>query len=58
MDWLRANRAFDRIGSWLKAMPFPKPAMNLLDVTSPVRRALTGANSSAWRKRSSGGERL
>ena len=49
-DWLRANRAFDRVGSWLKAMPFPKAVMNLFDVTSPVRRALTGANSSAWRR--------
>lgn len=47
--WLRANRAFDRIGSWLKAMPFPKPIMNLVDLLSPVQRSLTGANSSAFR---------
>lgn len=47
--WLRANRAFDRIGSWLKAMPFPRPAMALLDRLSPVQRAWCGANASAWR---------
>lgn len=47
--WLRANRAFDRIGSWLKAMPFPRPAMALLDRLSPVQRAWCGANASASR---------
>lgn len=47
--WLRANRAFDRTGTWLKAMPFPKPAMALLDRLSPVQRAWCGANASAHR---------
>ncbi len=47
--WLRANRAFDRIGTWLKAMPFPKPVMALLDRLSPTQRAWCGANASAYR---------
>jgi glycosyltransferase involved in cell wall biosynthesis len=47
--WLRENRAIDRIGTWLKTMPFPKPVMNLLEVTSPVQKALCGANASAFR---------
>jgi glycosyltransferase involved in cell wall biosynthesis len=48
-DWLRARRAFDRLGTWLKAMPFPKPAQALLDRLSPVQRAWCGANASAFR---------
>ncbi len=47
--WLRRNRAFDRLGSWLKAMPLPLPAMALLDRLSPVQRAWCGANASAHR---------
>lgn len=47
--WLRANRAIDRIGTWLKTMPFPKPVMNFLEITSPVQKALCGANASAFR---------
>jgi glycosyltransferase involved in cell wall biosynthesis len=47
--WLRRNRAFDRIGSWLKSMPFPKPAMAAFDSLSPVQRAWCGANASAHR---------
>ena len=48
-DWLRANRAFDRLGTWLKAMPFPAPAMAALDRLSPTQRAWCGANASAHR---------
>jgi glycosyltransferase involved in cell wall biosynthesis len=48
--WLRDNRAFDRLGTWLKAMPFPKPVMALLDRLSPVQRAWCGANASAFRE--------
>jgi glycosyltransferase involved in cell wall biosynthesis len=47
--WLRAHRAFDRLGTWLKAMPFPRPVMALLDRLSPVQRAWCGANASAHR---------
>lgn len=47
--WLRENRAFDRIGTWLKAMPFPKPVMALLDRLTPTQRAWCGANASAYR---------
>ncbi len=47
--WLRENRAFDRLGTWLKAMPFPKPVMNALELLSPVQKALCGANASAFR---------
>jgi glycosyltransferase involved in cell wall biosynthesis len=49
-DWLRAHRAFDRVGTWLKAMPFPTPVMAAFDVTSPVQRAWCGANASAFRE--------
>jgi GT2 family glycosyltransferase len=47
--WLRAQRAFDRPGTWLKAMPFPAPVQAALDVLSPVQRAWCGANASAFR---------
>jgi glycosyltransferase involved in cell wall biosynthesis len=49
-DWLRAHGAFDRIGTWLKAMPFPMPVMAFLDRISPVQRAWCGANASAFRE--------
>jgi glycosyltransferase involved in cell wall biosynthesis len=48
-DWLRANRAIDRLGTWLKTMPFPKPVMAALDRATPVQRALCGANASLFR---------
>jgi len=47
--WLGEMRAFDRVGAWLKAMPFPRPIMAALDVLSPVQRAWCGANASAAR---------
>ncbi len=47
--WLGEMRAFDRVGTWLKAMPFPRPVMAALDVLSPVQRAWCGANASAAR---------
>jgi len=47
--WLRAQRAFDRPGTWLKAMPFPAPVQAALDLLSPVQRAWCGANASAFR---------
>ena len=48
-DWLRAHRAIDRLGTWLKTMPFPKPVMAALDRATPVQRALCGANASLFR---------
>lgn len=48
-DWLRRAGAIDRLGTWLKTMPFPKPVMNALEVLSPVQKALCGANASAFR---------
>lgn len=47
--WLRAAGAIDRLGTWLKTMPFPKPVMNALEILSPVQKALCGANASAFR---------
>ncbi len=47
--WLKANRAIDRFGTWLKTMPFPEPVMALLDRATPVQRALCGANASLFR---------
>lgn len=47
--WLGEMRAFDRVGTWLKAMPFPRPVMAALDALSPVQRAWCGANASAAR---------
>jgi glycosyltransferase involved in cell wall biosynthesis len=47
--WLRAHRAIDRPGTWLKAMPFPRPVMAALDALSPVQRAWGGGNASAHR---------
>jgi glycosyltransferase involved in cell wall biosynthesis len=48
-DWLRAHRAIDRLGTWLKTMPFPKAVMAVLDAVTPVQRALCGANASLFR---------
>ena len=48
-DWLRAHGAIDRLGTWLKTMPFPKPVMNALDILTPVQKALCGANASLFR---------
>lgn len=48
-QWLRANRAFDRFSTWLKAAPCPKGVSNLLELVWPTRRSLCGANWSAWR---------
>lgn len=48
-NWLRSKRAFDRLGTWLKAMPFPRPVQAALDLLSPVQRAWCGANASAFR---------
>lgn len=47
--WLRANRAIPGLSTWLKTAPLPKPILNLLELTSPVRRVLCGANWSAFR---------
>ena len=49
-NWLRANRAIDRAGTWAKTMPFPKPVQAALDRLSPVQRAWCGANASAFRE--------
>ena len=48
-DWLRRNRAIDRLGTWLKTMPFPRPVMAFLDRATPVQKALCGANASLFR---------
>lgn len=48
--WLRENRAIDRLGTWLKTMPFPRPVMAFLDRATPVQRALCGANASLFRE--------
>lgn len=47
--WLSANRAIPGLSTWLKTAPLPKPLLNLLELTSPVRRVLCGANWSAFR---------
>jgi glycosyltransferase involved in cell wall biosynthesis len=47
--WLRAHGAIDRLGTWLKTMPFPKPVLAFLDRATPVQRALCGANASLFR---------
>jgi GT2 family glycosyltransferase len=48
--WLRGNRAIDRLGTWLKTMPFPRPVQAFLDQATPVQRALCGANASLFRE--------
>jgi glycosyltransferase involved in cell wall biosynthesis len=47
--WLRAQGTFTRLGTWLKAMPFPFAVQVWLDRTSPVEKALCGANWSGFR---------
>lgn len=47
--WLLTVGAIDRLGTWLKTMPFPKLVMNLLELVTPVQKALCGANASAFR---------
>ena len=48
-DWLRTHGAIDRLGTWLKTMPFPFFVQNWLDILTPVQKALCGANWSAYR---------
>lgn len=48
-SWLREQRAIDRLGTWLKTSPLPKPVMNALELVTPVQHALCGANVSAFR---------
>ena len=48
--WLRANRAIDRFGTWLKTMPMPLSVQAFLDRATPVQRALCGANASLFRE--------
>ncbi|WP_111430045.1 glycosyltransferase [Rhodobacteraceae bacterium DSL-40] len=48
-DWLRAHNAIDRIGTWLKTMPFPRSFQVFLDRITPVQKALCGANASVFR---------
>ena len=48
-DWLRARGAIDRLGTWLKTMPFPFAVQAALDRLTPVQKALCGANWSAFR---------
>ena len=47
--WLRAHRAIDRFGTWLKTRPLPEPLLAALDRVTPVQKAWGGANSSAFR---------
>jgi glycosyltransferase involved in cell wall biosynthesis len=47
--WLKAHGAIDRLGTWLKTMPFPRPVQGFLDRATPVQRALCGANASLFR---------
>ena len=47
--WLRANRAIDRLGTWLKTMPFGPRVMGWFDRLTPVPKSLLGANWSAFR---------
>lgn len=48
-DWLRGAGAFDRITSWLKAMPLPFVVQAALDRLYPIRRTFMGSNASAMR---------
>lgn len=48
-QWLRAHRAIDRLGTWLKTRPLPEAALAALDRVTPVQKAWGGANSSAFR---------
>jgi len=47
--WLRAHGTIDRLGTWLKTMPFPEPVQAFLDRATPVQTALCGANASLFR---------
>ncbi len=47
--WLRANRALGSPMVWLKSAPLPKGLLSLLEIISPVRRSLCGANASVFR---------
>jgi GT2 family glycosyltransferase len=49
-DWLKANRAIDRFGTWLKTRPLPGPVLEAFDRATPVQKAWGGANSSAFRE--------
>ncbi len=48
-EWMRGHDVFDRMTTWFKSAPYPRPIMRALEVTSPVRRTFCGANASAFR---------
>jgi glycosyltransferase involved in cell wall biosynthesis len=47
--WLARVGAFDRVTTWLKASPLPRPLLTAFELVSPVRRTWCGANASAFR---------
>jgi glycosyltransferase involved in cell wall biosynthesis len=47
--WLARAGAFDRVSTWLKSAPLPRPVLAAFEVASPVRRTWCGANASAFR---------
>lgn len=47
--WLRRWGTFDRLGTWLKAMPFNLSIMSLAEGLWPIRKSWMGSNSAAWR---------
>ncbi len=49
IGWLRRHKALDRLTTWLKAMPLPRPVLSALETLSPVRRTWSGSNASAQR---------
>lgn len=48
-DWLARAGAFDRVTTWLKSSPLPRPVLVVFEAASPVRRTWCGANASAFR---------
>ena len=57
-DWLRAHRAIDRLGTWLKTMPFPKPVMAALDARDPGAAGALRRQRLAVPRRRAEGQRL
>ena len=47
--WLARAGAFDRVTTWLKSAPLPRPVLAAFELASPVRRTWCGANASAYR---------
>lgn len=49
LDWLKAHGQIDRLGTYLKTIPYGFFIGGILESISPVKKVWNGGNSSGWR---------